>query len=301
MKKNILLFIFLLINNHINIKAIDTTSIKYFPLSVGNIYIYKTQSYPSGTISYSMATIPKDSIIYGKKYYYCYNFPHVYGWCRTDSITGSLYKFDTGHTCLVTAHDILIDSLAMRSGYFNACGQGLQTTCDGETNINLFNVSTTRLSFSQYYINSSWHWSYAKNFGLINYSSSYSIYSTDIGLTGCIINGVIYGDTSLHVGIINLSNTIIDNFILFQNYPNPFNPNTKIKYKIKEVRGEKLEVWISVYDITGKLIKEIINHKQSPGEYEIAFDGTNYSSGIYFYSMIVDGSLIETKKMLLIK
>ena len=83
---------------------------------------------------------------------------------------------------------------------------------------------------------------------------------------------------------------------LYQNYPNPYNPFTKIQYTINKTSNVKLRV----YDILGKEIITLINEEKLPGTYEIKFDGSNYSSGIYFYR-IETGEYAETKKMLLLK
>jgi len=58
---------------------------------------------------------------------------------------------------------------------------------------------------------------------------------------------------------------------------------------------------LKVYDILGKEIATLVNEKKSPGTYEVGFDATEFSSGIYFYSMYIDGVLISTKKMVLIR
>ncbi|MCX6164356.1 MAG: T9SS type A sorting domain-containing protein, partial [Ignavibacteriae bacterium] len=93
------------------------------------------------------------------------------------------------------------------------------------------------------------------------------------------------------------------NFVLFQNYPNPFNAISKIKYKISktEFRSQNSEVRIIVYNITGKEIGTLVNKKQSSGEYEVKFDGSNLGSGIYFYTLFVDEIRVDTKKAVLIK
>ncbi|MBI5404147.1 MAG: T9SS type A sorting domain-containing protein [Ignavibacteriae bacterium] len=88
-----------------------------------------------------------------------------------------------------------------------------------------------------------------------------------------------------------------NNYTLFQNYPNPFNPNTKIEFKIKE----KGFVTIKVYSNLGKEISTLVNNNYSAGTYDLTFYGKNYSSGLYFYSLFVNGIKIDTKKMLLIK
>jgi aminopeptidase N len=93
------------------------------------------------------------------------------------------------------------------------------------------------------------------------------------------------------------TSTIPYKFILFQNYPNPFNPITKIKYQMEK----RKRVVISIYDITGKHLVDLINQEQTAGEYEVSFDGKEYSSGVYFYQMVVDGNLIDAKKMISVK
>ncbi|MBK7978793.1 MAG: T9SS type A sorting domain-containing protein [Ignavibacteriae bacterium] len=94
---------------------------------------------------------------------------------------------------------------------------------------------------------------------------------------------------------------LIDNYLLSQNYPNPFNPTTKIKYSIPEnVKSEKENVKLIVFDVLGKEIKTLVNENKSPGNYEVEFNASYLSSGIYFYK-IQAGKFIETKKMILIK
>lgn len=85
-------------------------------------------------------------------------------------------------------------------------------------------------------------------------------------------------------------------FMLFQNYPNPFNPTTNIKYQIAENKLATLKI----YDILGKEIAVLVNHKQNSGIYLVTFDGSNLPSGIYFY-VLRAGDFVETKKMVLIK
>lgn len=85
-------------------------------------------------------------------------------------------------------------------------------------------------------------------------------------------------------------------FSLSQNYPNPFNPVTVIKFSIPY----RSNVRITVYNLNGQAIKEIINGSIEPGSHEIIFDGSSLSSGTYFCKMETDG-YNEIKKMVLIK
>lgn len=111
-------------------------------------------------------------------------------------------------------------------------------------------------------------------------------------------------DTTYHIitGIRNEAQSVLANkFTLEQNYPNPFNPSTIINVQLSIAGTIKLEV----YDISGKLIKTLINQKKSSGNYSIKFDGSNFASGVYFYKLeIWDGKgnyAFDAKKMLLIK
>ena len=96
-------------------------------------------------------------------------------------------------------------------------------------------------------------------------------------------------------GITPVSN-IPDKYSLSQNYPNPFNPTTKIKFDIPK-QGL---VSVKVYDVLGKEVATLVNEVKSAGSYNIDFNGTNLSSGVYFYRL-ESGTFIETKKMMLIK
>ena len=92
------------------------------------------------------------------------------------------------------------------------------------------------------------------------------------------------------------SNNVPSKFILEQNYPNPFNPSTKIKYSVPQSSNAVLKI----YDVLGKEVATLINEEKPAGNYEVEFDASNLSSGIYFYQLKA-GSFIETKKMNLMK
>ncbi len=103
------------------------------------------------------------------------------------------------------------------------------------------------------------------------------------------ING---GSTSVN----NNTGTAAKEFSLEQNYPNPFNPATSIRYNIP-VTGL---VSIKIYNGLGKEIVELVNEVKPNGQYEVSFDASNLTSGVYFYKLTT-GNFSETKKMLLIK
>ncbi|MBK8981370.1 MAG: T9SS type A sorting domain-containing protein [Ignavibacteria bacterium] len=85
-------------------------------------------------------------------------------------------------------------------------------------------------------------------------------------------------------------------FDLKQNYPNPFNPSTTIRYSI----ANSELVNMSVYDISGREVLNLVNEFKNAGSYSVKFNGTNFASGVYFYR-IEAGKFVQTKRMLLIK
>lgn len=83
---------------------------------------------------------------------------------------------------------------------------------------------------------------------------------------------------------------------LNQNYPNPFNPSTVIRFSIPA----RSLTSVIVYDAAGRPVQELINSTLSPGNYEVKFDGSKHSSGVYFYALKA-GEYAVTKKMMLVK
>jgi hypothetical protein len=108
------------------------------------------------------------------------------------------------------------------------------------------------------------------------------------------------GDT-FYTSIKQVSSNVPNVFKLFQNYPNPFNPKTNIKYQITNNKEQIINVKLIIYDITGKEIIKLVDKEQRAGIYEVSFDGSKYSSGIYFYSLFINNKLIETKRMVFLK
>jgi hypothetical protein len=98
------------------------------------------------------------------------------------------------------------------------------------------------------------------------------------------------------IGIQITSGEIPSEYKLSQNYPNPFNPSSKFKVQISKLSDVK----IIVFDITGKELEILVNEQLRPGTYEVDFDGSKYSSGVYFYKLITN-DFTETKKMMLVK
>jgi hypothetical protein len=88
---------------------------------------------------------------------------------------------------------------------------------------------------------------------------------------------------------------------LEQNYPNPFNPSTTLAFSLKD--GS--DVHLTIYDVAGRRVRELVNERKERGAYKVVWDGQNdagetVASGVYFYKLVA-GSFTDTKKMTILK
>jgi len=268
----------------------------YFPLKTGNVWIYDWvyNGSPSqgGRIN---VYVSKDSVINSNKYFLC-NFPGISQWLRIDSVSGNLYSYSAGSGCSGNPDELLIDSLL--SGKFDStdyCGN-IRRICTDTGSVNFFGNNYSKKEFNPVFVLSAESRSYAKGIGI--YSSAYGDpFPTNYTLLGCVIDGVVYGDTTL-TGV-HMTNSIIpEKFSLSQNYPNPFNPSTNLEFGISELGFTSLKIFNSA----GKEVATLVNEVLAPGKYNYQFSTVNYqlSSGIYFYKL-ESGGFVETKRMVLLK
>ncbi|KXK47307.1 MAG: PKD repeat protein [Chlorobi bacterium OLB5] len=118
-----------------------------------------------------------------------------------------------------------------------------------------------------------------------------NVFVTGLSDRGGVIFDYVTIKYSQTVGIISNSNNTPLDYLLHQNYPNPFNPSTIIKYQLYK----KANVELNVYDITGKLVKQLLNKEQNIGIYYVEYTSDNVSSGMYLYTLSAD-NFKETKK-----
>ncbi|KAB2845625.1 MAG: ammonia-forming cytochrome c nitrite reductase subunit c552 [Melioribacteraceae bacterium] len=97
-------------------------------------------------------------------------------------------------------------------------------------------------------------------------------------------------------GINYANNELPSDYSLSQNYPNPFNPSTTIRFAVPEAGNVK----VSVYDILGKEVEVLVNKDMNAGTFNVTWDASKYSSGIYFYKL-QSSNFVSVKKMVLIK
>ncbi len=308
-------------------------AVSYFPLKVGNVWVYNCSAM-GGTSSCACilrkyrCKITSSSIFNNKTYFIfqmswvsvscvtCYA-PYLSDTIRIDTVTGNIYKYASSGGCSNSPFEIMYDSLnaKLNDTVRNNCGiSQWRYRCNDTSNQVVFGTSRKTKVFSEPQFESSYSRTFTQGIGLIRAGITFvNCYENRSSLVGCVIDNVLYGDTSMLVGINQISTEIPEKFSLLQNYPNPFNPSTKIRFSIpadSRLRGnDKLE--LKVFDILGREIASLIPRGQeglSPGTYEVEFDGTNYSSGLYYYTLVVTDTsaslstgFTQTKKMVLIK
>jgi hypothetical protein len=129
---------------------------------------------------------------------------------------------------------------------------------------------------------------------MIEWLSGNTEHYTSIG-----VNQVLTIEEGVPIGIHHNGINIPGDFRLYQNYPNPFNPVTKIDFDLPANSGNE-NTRVSVFDVRGKLVSEILNRRIKPGKYSIEWKAANLPSGVYFY-VLENGSLRVSGKMILLK
>jgi len=146
------------------------------------------------------------------------------------------------------------------------------------------------------------------------YNIDYTVTDATISLMNCQVAMFVYKQGTPYVTGANVQNGLAVNttqfiptgisgnelkaseYSLDQNYPNPFNPVTSIRFTIPKAGN----VSFKIYDITGKEVSNYYNGFLSAGSYTMRFDGTNLTSGIYFYK-ITTKDFTDVKRMILVK
>jgi hypothetical protein len=96
-------------------------------------------------------------------------------------------------------------------------------------------------------------------------------------------------------------------FTLKQNYPNPFNQNTVITYYLPDNKFRPMQVQLQIYDLLGRLVRELVNGFRQPGEHQVTWDGrgnngADLPSGVYFYRLYIPSTAVsEYRKLVLMK
>jgi photosystem II stability/assembly factor-like uncharacterized protein len=146
-----------------------------------------------------------------------------------------------------------------------------------------------------YTLNGGTSWTYANTNG----STMYNIFMLpDTRMFSVGSSAYIFKTNTVLTGITENESEIPTSYSLDQNYPNPFNPTTTIKFSLPKAGN----VTLRIYDVAGREVVELFNNQyMNAGVQKQLFNGSKLASGVYFYSLLVDNNLIDTKKMVLIK
>lgn len=134
---------------------------------------------------------------------------------------------------------------------------------------------------------------YCEKFGLLATNMSESTESTR--LMGCIIDGVVYGDTTSTLVDVEPDQLKPNSIVLGQNYPNPFNPSTTIPFRLNQSGRVKM----TVYDISGREIRVLKNGFMESGDHQVTFQADEFPSGLYLVRLEAEGQVLSKKMMLL--
>ena len=273
----------------------------YYPLKTGDKWVYDgfIRIYPE-TESYQFIREINDEVIKPNQKSYFEVEEYFAGsaytskyYERIDSANARVYRFD--EDSVQSGQEYLLDDLraeledSVRSYRFGLTPFTVIYSAD-----TVYYQHNTH--YKQYYSESLMGYTYdlVKEFGITRVYNTFDFGSDDRILKGAIINGTLYGDTTL-TGVEDKISTV-SSFSLSQNYPNPFNPVTTIRYSI----GKPVRVILKIFDILGKEVTTLVNEEKPSGNYSINFDGSNLASGIYYYQMRA-GEYTQTMKFILLK
>ncbi len=244
-----------------------------------NSWTTKTQNTATGT--WDMRSIIFNNEIYiigwNQKRFYKYS-PSMDQWTR---LADSPYQF--GASSLGIVNDSIF------------CIGGNSGGLPGATyqSILIYDISSNSWTISSMQLTSKRHWMATAEYrGGLYVIGGLDAFSNAVN----IVEEIVAQGTS----DINETGLITDDFYLSQNYPNPFNPSTKIRFSIPNVGSELAQTVLKVYDVLGNEVATLVNEYKSPGIYDLIFDASHLSSGVYFYQLKV-GELSTNEKMILMK
>ncbi len=125
------------------------------------------------------------------------------------------------------------------------------------------------------------------------------LHYSNTSILNATTDGLPMGDPYWITGVTGINpdgETLPEKFTLYNAYPNPFNPSTTIKFDI----AKKGTVSLKIYNVVGQLVKTLVDGELDAGQYKVALNMDNYSSGIYFYRLSQNNQTV-TKKLVLMK
>lgn len=274
----------------------------FLPLQQGNFWKYQYSEDYGGdefkSTYYSFlyfADVNSNYIIQGKPYHKIVSIPsgNVMGYCRLREDGLYVYRLGdgngnySGEACYYKPNMAVGDTLPTPSNPFPLVMQLQQPLL-------VFDKQTIGKTLSGWGSTAPFYNTYSEDFGMIS-SIDQGIFQIQFRLLGCVIDGSVYGDTTVTTGV-DKQTPDIKVFSLQQNYPNPFNPSTNIVYTLTQSGL----VHLQVFDLLGNEVATLVNEIQPAGQHQAVFTAGELPSGIYICRM-QSGSQTLFRKMTLLK
>ena len=267
---------------------------EYYPLEIGNRWDYERSFSEWGfppVIDTFVVEVADDSVFNNGKTYFILN--------HYDLAVGKILRADSSYIIYYDENEFDEDTLfrfdvEVGDSWFVDFGITFVIDLMSIDTISFFGFQTKVYEFKLDGLIQSFVW-LSDKFGPIQYYSPGEppgTSSTSILLLGCKIDSIQYGNPVF----VNPEPLYLNEYFLSQNYPNPFNPSTKIEFQIVDFGFVSLKI----YDLPGREVATLVNEEKPEGNYEVVFNGTGLTSGVYFYQLKA-GNYIETKKMILLR
>lgn len=293
--KKIAVTILLVVLSNLSFAQIDTTN--WYPLQIGNTWQFNYFVNVSESFGITIEVIG-DTVINQKEYFILNSWNgHTYQRVENNSF---VYEYSPYTNQEYLRYDFVspdksiwnLDSTNGQYGiyesfniYIQIYGDSLESKVftDAYIDTSLANPDT-----SQYSLVDGLARIITKGLGITEYGQGIS--------QGTFVGAIINGDTLGTITSISRDESFEKKYYLLQNYPDPFNPTTIIEFIIPESGTTEL----LIYNSLGEKVDRLLNSHLLKGSYQIQFDGSRLTSGIYFY-VLRTKEYVKTKKMLLLK
>ena len=287
--------------------SIPAPFLEYYPLTIGNKWVNEYRLFTDldnthlATSYVRSKEVIGDSIAANGKLYYHLTEGNTHHLERVDTLEGKVFEYYEYPNLPGNEYVIadLIGEIGDTVVTFNPTLPDYPSylIIDSMNTFNQFGITKSRKNFTQLTDSVSRVFSLTENIGLDFSHTTYieNLRYNEQELLGCVINGVVYGDTTI-TDVETDADLIPNEYKLGQNYPNPFNPITVIDYSIPQTTYVELKV----INLLGQEVITLVSEEKSAGSYKVNIDASRLSSGVYFYQLRT-GNYIATKKMILLK
>ena len=278
----------------------ESERLEFYPIHLGDSWQFVNYhiSYDFGPpdtfeVTYHLQEIVRDTLMPNGKRYFCTFIDLDYGevYRRVDTLNLFVLEYDS--TNIENNYETVIFDLSITDssrwedgrGYFHQIQTSLEPKKVGETDFSRIRTQYDRdIALGQ---------SLSQGFGITSMWTGGPNVQHHYYLIWARINGIEYGEiTSINEN----KEEYPTKYTLFQNYPNPFNNETVIKIFIY---GDT-EISLSIYDLQGRLVENLVNRRLQRGIHEYKWNPINQSSGVYYYQLKTE-DYVSVKKCLIIK